>query len=190
MKLKLVVPFCLLFSIGSCLRSQGDDRQGGPGPEARAVPTTETAAIEVLFSPKGGCTERIVKLIDGAKKSVHIQAYSFTSKPIADAVDRASHRPGVQVYVILDRSDFNTPVANRLIESSIPVWFDRKHPIAHNKLIIRDQEEVEEGSFNFTKQAEANAENCNFIHSKNLAKQYLANWELHRSHSDPPTSSD
>jgi hypothetical protein len=38
--------------------------------------------IDVYFSPKGGCTEAIVKQIDGAKTEILVQAYSFTSAPI------------------------------------------------------------------------------------------------------------
>jgi len=39
----------------------------------------------------------------GAKESVLVQAYSFTSAPIAKALVEA-HRRGVRVQVILDRS--------------------------------------------------------------------------------------
>ena len=37
--------------------------------------------IEVYFSPKGGCTEAVVKELDAAKATVLVQAYSFTSAP-------------------------------------------------------------------------------------------------------------
>ena len=39
----------------------------------------------VYFSPKGGCTEAIIKELDRSKTSVLVQAYSFTSAPIAKA---------------------------------------------------------------------------------------------------------
>src|SRR5207244_3942908 len=42
--------------------------------------------VQVLFSPNGGCTKAIVEELDQAKKSVLVQAYSFTSAPIAKAV--------------------------------------------------------------------------------------------------------
>ena len=42
--------------------------------------------IEVYFSPRGGCTEAVVKEISAAKTSVLVQAYSFMSVPIAKAV--------------------------------------------------------------------------------------------------------
>lgn len=41
---------------------------------------------QVYFSPRGGCTEAIVKEISQAKSEILIQAYSFTSKEIAAAI--------------------------------------------------------------------------------------------------------
>ena len=43
----------------------------------------------VCFSPHGGCTEAIVDQIDNAKSEILIQAYSFTSAPIAKALVNA-----------------------------------------------------------------------------------------------------
>ena len=61
------------------------------------------AQIAVYFSPHGGCTDAIVKELDAAKESVLVQAYSFTSAPIAKALMEA-HKRGVKVQVILDKS--------------------------------------------------------------------------------------
>src|SRR5712692_1159825 len=60
-------------------------------------------AIQVFFSPGGGCTEAVVEAINRAKQSVLVQAYSFTSAPIAKALVNA-HRRRVAVQVILDGS--------------------------------------------------------------------------------------
>jgi hypothetical protein len=43
--------------------------------------TIQSLPIKVYFSPKGGCTEAVVKEI-AAKKTILVQAYSFTSVPI------------------------------------------------------------------------------------------------------------
>jgi len=45
----------------------------------------QPTAIDVYFSPKGGCQDAIIREVDAAKESVHVQAYSFTSAPIAAA---------------------------------------------------------------------------------------------------------
>jgi phosphatidylserine/phosphatidylglycerophosphate/cardiolipin synthase-like enzyme len=56
----------------------------------------------VYFTPGGNCTELIVHAVGGAKTSILVQAYSFTSTPIAKALLDA-HTRGVQVQVILDQ---------------------------------------------------------------------------------------
>jgi hypothetical protein len=57
--------------------------------------------IEVYFSLKGGCTEAVVKEIDATKSTILVQAYSFTSAPIAKALVEA-HKRGITIEVILD----------------------------------------------------------------------------------------
>lgn len=60
-----------------------------------------TGTIDAYFSPNGGATEAIVDELDAAKQHIMVQAYSFTSKPIAKALNQA-HKRGVKVEVILD----------------------------------------------------------------------------------------
>ena len=62
------------------------------------------ANIQVYFSPKGGCTEAVVDALSKAKSTVLVQAYSFTSAPIAKALTDA-HRRGVKIQVSLDKSN-------------------------------------------------------------------------------------
>ena len=59
---------------------------------------------EVCFTPGEDCTERIVKTLGGAKISIVLQAYSFTSAPIAKALVDAK-KPGVRAEAILDKSN-------------------------------------------------------------------------------------
>jgi phosphatidylserine/phosphatidylglycerophosphate/cardiolipin synthase-like enzyme len=143
--------------------------------------------IEVRFSPKGGCTDAIVGELNAARSSILIQAYSFTSAPIAKAIVEA-HRRGVHVEAILDSSHKTAKYseADFLYNAGIPVMLDSRHAIAHNKIIIIDGQVVLTGSFNFTKSAEqSNAENLLIIRDTALADQYTANWKLHAKHSEP-----
>ena len=55
------------------------------------------ATVEVYYSPRGGCTEAIVKALRAAKMSVLVQAYSFTSPP--GTMD--SNKDGVPDYVAI-----------------------------------------------------------------------------------------
>jgi phosphatidylserine/phosphatidylglycerophosphate/cardiolipin synthase-like enzyme len=118
---------------------------------------------------------------------VLVQAYSFTSKPIAEALVRA-HQRGVKISVILDKSQRTEKYteADFIANYGIPTYIDDKHAIAHSKTIIT-------GSFNFTTSAELhNAENLLIIRDSlliirdsDLALTYMRNWEVHFKHSDP-----
>ncbi len=113
-----------------------------------------------------------------------VQAYSFTSEPIAEALARA-HRRGVEVHAILDKSQRSEKytAANLLIRAGIPVLIDASHAIDHNKVMIIDNDMVITGSFNFTKAAEErNAENLLAIRCKELAALYIENWRPHKGH--------
>lgn len=142
---------------------------------------------QVYFSPKGGCTEAIVKNLDQAERYVLVQAYSFTSKPIAEALVNA-HKRGVKVKVLLDKSQRNGKGSklSLLAEAGIPVSIDTKHSIAHNKVMIIDGVTVITGSFNFTNAAEdKNAENLLVVRDKIIARKYRNNWNKHQQHSEP-----
>jgi phosphatidylserine/phosphatidylglycerophosphate/cardiolipin synthase-like enzyme len=155
------------------------------------APYVLAAEITVCFTPEYGmtpsCTQEVVDALAGAKKSVLVQAYSFTSAPIAKALVDA-HRRGVDVKVILDRSNRTAhySAATFLAHADIPVWIDASHAIAHNKIMIIDDDTILTGSFNFTKAAEQqNAENLLTIRDSTLAEQYTANWHKHLEHSEP-----
>jgi Phosphatidylserine/phosphatidylglycerophosphate/cardiolipin synthases and related enzymes len=138
-----------------------------------------TGTIEVGFSPAGGITQMIVDELNSSKKSIEVQAYSFTSAPIAKALADA-HKRGVYVRVILDKSQSNGRYssATYLTNAGIPTHIDRAFAIAHSKIMIVDQKDIITGSFNFTKAAEqSNAENCLILRgNKQLVDLYEQNW--------------
>ncbi len=112
-----------------------------------------------------------------------VQAYSFTSTPIAEALVRA-HKRGVRVQVVFDKNQRSQTYssADFLANASIPTLIDAAHAIANNKVMIIDNETVITGSFNFTKAAEQrNAENLLIIRDKRLASLHASNWNLHLS---------
>jgi phosphatidylserine/phosphatidylglycerophosphate/cardiolipin synthase-like enzyme len=145
-----------------------------------------TCNWEVYFSPHGGCTDAIIKELNKARSTILVQAYTFTSTPIAKALLNA-HKRGVKVEVILDKSQRTQKYSSAtfLYNQGIPVKIDAQHAIAHNKVMIIDGETVITGSFNFTKAAEENnAENLLVIHDKKLAERYTKNWKEHDRHSE------
>jgi hypothetical protein len=149
------------------------------------LPDSRSGLIDVYFSPQGGCTEAIAKEIDDAQSTIRCQLYYFTSKTLASALRRA-HDRGVTVVVILDKSQMTSlySVADYLHNSGIPVWIDRAHKIAHNKLMIVDDATVVTGSFNWTKAAEEDhAENLLILREPSIVSEYLDNFATHLSHS-------
>ena len=116
-----------------------------------------------------------------------VQAYSFTSTPIAKALLDARKR-GVKITVILDKSQKTARYssADFLRNSGIATYIDGKHAIAHNKIMIIDRECVITGSFNFTKAAEEkNAENILVIRGDpDLTSKCIGNFDWHLRHSE------
>lgn len=147
-----------------------------------------TGTIEVFFSPNGGATEALVSEIAQADQEILVQAYSFTSKPIAKALMDAKKR-GISIIAVLDKSQRTEryTAATFLLNAGIPVFIDDKHAIAHNKIIIIDRSTLITGSFNFTRAAEENnAENLLVIKgNQKLVDQYLRNFNEHKGHSEP-----
>lgn len=144
-------------------------------------------AIDVYFSPRGGATNAVVRELGNARKDILVQAYPFTSAPIAKALVDA-HKRGVKVTVILDKSQRSKKYssADFVAHAGIPTFIDDKHAIAHNKIMIVNRAVVITGAFNFTKAAEErNAENLLVIKGEpGLARKYLANFEEHLGHSE------
>lgn len=146
----------------------------------------QAGSIRVYFSPNGGCTDAILQQISRAQSEILIQAYSFTSKPIARALIAAQKR-GVRITAVLDRSNQTQKysAATFLKNVGIPVYIDDKHAIAHNKIMIIDNRVVITGSFNFTMAAETkNAENLLIIEDMpDLTRAYRENFQKHLRHS-------
>jgi phosphatidylserine/phosphatidylglycerophosphate/cardiolipin synthase-like enzyme len=168
----LIVFGCLFSTLTAC------------GKSARLA--TDCPILKVCFTPGQNCTETIVGHLNQAKQSIFVQAYSFTSAPIAKALMQAKKR-GVAVKIILDKSQRTQKYSSLhfFLNQGIPVWIDTKPAIAHNKVMIIDQATVITGSFNFTKAAQMrNAENVLIIQDTPLAQQYLANWKARQQKSE------
>lgn len=135
--------------------------------------------VSVCFTPDKRCKSQILRELDRAKKSIHLQAYSFTDKDISLSLIKAQKR-GVSVKVILDKSNIKDKKSAKkmLFENGIPLRFDHPNGIAHSKVIIIDEEEVLTGSYNFSVSAyRRNTENLLIIRNKQLSEKYMENWQ-------------
>lgn len=158
----------------------------GTAPNVTSVLDTGSS-VAVRFSPRGGCTEAIVSEIRQARHTILVQAYSFTSAPIAQALIEAKRR-GVNVELVVDKSQVNAKGEQVRVcqESGILTRIDSQHSIAHNKVMVIDGETVITGSFNFSRAAEEqNAENLVILKGHpDLVGAYQENFRLHRDHSN------
>ena len=156
------------------------------GKNEPAPPAATEDNLAVYFSPNGGCTDAIVREIGKASDCVYVLAAQFTYAPIAKALV-AAHARGVDVRVIIDhgKNDGEKSEADRLVTGHVPTFTDAQHHTAHNKVILIDHRLIFTGSFNMTRESEAeNAENLLMIEGKpKLVAAYEANFKEHLSHS-------
>lgn len=136
--------------------------------------------IDVGFSPSNKNLNNegidlVLKVIKSSQTSLHVAAYSFTSKKIAIAIIDAKKR-GVNVKVIADKkaNSRKYTAITYLANNNIPVALNDRYAIFHNKFIIADGKTVETGSFNYTQAAEkSNAENVIVLwNNKELSAKY------------------
>ena len=150
-----------------------------------AVAVSAQMRIEVGFSPGLGAELLVIKTIHSASDSILVLAYSFTSKPIAEALIEAAKR-GVKVYAVLDKSQRaeRYTSATFLANSGVSVKIDDSHASAHNKIIIVDGRHTLTGSYNFTNAAASrNAENVLTVwNNSDLAKAYDEDFRRHWNH--------
>lgn len=142
--------------------------------------------LNVYFSPNEGATEAILKELRSAKKTILIQAYEITSSKIAKEIVDA-HRREVKIEILLDHKKSLAKESKTifLFKQGITILTDKRHQNSHNKIMIIDEDIVITGSYNFTKQAEINAENVVIIHDQKIAQLYTENFKLHAAHSKP-----
>jgi len=160
---------------------------GLPVAASRSLPAQGT--LEVAFSPADDAEAVLLRVIAATRETLHVQAYAFTSRRIADALV-AAHRRGVRVAVLAD-AGMNARGAkgalSRLLAAGVPVALETRYAAAHNKLLIADAGgpacAVATGSYNFTWSARnRNAENLLVLRDNcPLAAVYLDNWKRHRA---------
>ena len=132
--------------------------------------------LQQCFAPSDNCIQLINDTIGKAKKEISVQAYMFTSRPIANALIQAQQQ-GVAVTLLVDKSkkdDKNTQLYY-MMSHNIPIYIDKVAGIAHNKVMIIDDTYVITDSFNWTyAAANKNAENILVIYNKNNNSIYRA----------------
>lgn len=143
--------------------------------------------VQVAFTPWDNAEAMIVEAMRQAKRQILLQAFSFTSRALANALV-AARRRGVDVQVMADREQTFSSEASRipdLVQAGIPVALEVRYQSAHNKVMVIDagtaDAAVITGSYNWTYAAQfKNAENVLILrHNPDIANAYAANWGRH-----------
>lgn len=138
-----------------------------------------TGQTEICFTPKGGCADKLITLIDQSKQSIHILMYTFTNSEITKALIRAKSK-AVDIKVVLDeqQSTVQGSQFTALKTAGISVKIDKRGGLMHNKVAIIDQTTVISGSYNWSDAAEnTNRENMIIMRNSNLASTYESNFQ-------------
>ena len=168
-----------------------------PAPTVLARSSGEIASIQtrVYFTPWDDAEGAIMRAIRAAKTQVLVQAYVFTSGPIAGELINAKKR-GIDVRVTADQEQIERISTSRIADlarAGIPVWAETRYQAAHNKTMVIDAggtlPVVITGSYNWTVAAQRrNSENVLILSgAADLAQAYKANWERHRAEASPYT---
>ena len=162
----LLVLIAAAVAVGVLLRPPEAEEQ-----EQVVAPTPVPGAwYEVLFTtpqrtgtPPAGSAgrldERLVRLIDGAQRSVDVAAYDFGLDAVAEALVRAKSR-GVAVRVATDTDNLDEDAMKKVRDAGIPVIDDQRRAIMHHKFAVIDGQTVVTGAWNF-------AERDTFRHNNN-----------------------
>ena len=178
----LVLAIGLLALLGSA--------QGFEAPPKTSHVMENTGYLQLAFTPGDDADDLIIQAINSAQKEVLVQAFSFTHRDIAQALSNA-YRRGVNVILIADSDQAENIVTSQVDELArkIPVFLDRRHASAHNKIMVIDGQTanptVITGSYNFTFAAQhKNAENLLvFRANPGVTEAYRQNWLNHFNHS-------
>ena len=131
--------------------------------------------FELYCSPTDNIEEKLIDLIDDAKKRVYIMAFAFTSKNIKDALIVAKER-GIDIKVIFDSTQAKSKYSqySNLKNYNIAAKLaGSPNHIFHNKVLIIDDIAIT-GSYNLSYNADHNnCENILIIKDKTITSKYL-----------------
>lgn len=169
------------------IMAMGTSSAFGQAARRLAPQIAATGAIQAAFSPWDDVEGLVVGALNAARRQVLVQAYSFTSRPIAAALI-AARRRGVEVRVTADREQAFNGDSSRIADlaaAGIPVLLEVRYASAHNKVMVIDaglaESAVITGSYNWTWSAQnRNAENILVVRrNAELTAMFAANWHRH-----------
>ena len=139
-----------------------------------------TPGTRVIFSPKGGTSKELARLIKATKKEISVAAYAFSSKYLGQALSAAIKR-GIRIRVLLDGDNARKSysIDEWLVGEGIDVRFiEIKRGSLHHKFMLIDGKVLISGSYNYTNESEfRNYEATIFTNHKGLIQAFAAEFE-------------
>ncbi len=137
--------------------------------------------IEVHFSARDNCRERIVECINNSKDSIIFALYFLTDKEVIKALLDARKR-GVKIEGIIDKQCASGASSKKLIselKKNLKInIINKKYGIMHHKFAVIDRKIVITGSYNWTFSANnRNYENLVIIKNEDLALEYFKEYK-------------
>ncbi len=183
----LVVGMAMTFSAG--LTGPGSlgfvpvQKQAGPPPEPVYRPGLAVYFTDSTFENfRGGPETQLIAAIDAARVQVDIAAYDLDLWGMRDALIGA-YRRGVDVRLVLEADNVDTPEVKALADAGIRIVSDRQEALMHNKFVVIDRRQVWTGSMNFTLNgAYRNDNHLIALDSREAAEVYKAEFEEMYTH--------
>jgi phosphatidylserine/phosphatidylglycerophosphate/cardiolipin synthase-like enzyme len=144
--------------------------------------------ISTTFQPDQSGIDAYLQFLDGTKKSLRVAVYEMTEPKVVDKLIELKQKRGINdIIVLLDKTQtvarsgkYEQPLIQRLRDAGIEVVIGtsmQKHNIMHLKMTIRDGLWVEDGSWNYSKSANTQANDVNIIQSPKRAALFLGYWQ-------------
>lgn len=143
--------------------------------------------MTTVFTPYEDGQASFLKFLDGTKHKLRVAVYSYTNDAITDKIIELHHRGVKDIKVLVDRSQSVSRTAehqqeqiNKLRAVGIEVVVgtsEKKSQIMHLKFTVRDDQWVEDGSWNYSVSANNQNNNLNYVLSKARAALFTKNWD-------------
>jgi phosphatidylserine/phosphatidylglycerophosphate/cardiolipin synthase-like enzyme len=146
-------------------------------------------SIQILFAPEGRVIDAIINEVNAARSRVRFMAFSFTQDDLGQTMLRRAGQ-GITIEGIFETRGSETEFSElRAMHcAGLDVRQDGNNFTFHHKVIIIDTETVITGSFNFSENAvTSNDENLLIIKDRDLAAQYIAEYERMKAAATRPT---
>lgn len=142
---------------------------------------------KTVFTPFEDGLAEYLKFLDGTQHKLRIATYVLTEDSITDKLIELKKTRGVDVKVLLDRSQsvarsgkYVQEQVARLRAAGIEVVIgtsEKKGQIMHLKYTVRDDAWVEDGSWNYSASASWQNNNLDFTHDPARAQRFTDNWD-------------